>query len=70
MNKFLGSGESRMSNPSTGYQPQKSASSPLFWNPSTGRLCTAAQLIEWYHQPMTEDEKRHGFPYQGGFAGG
>ena len=43
---------------------------PFYWNPSTGRLCTSAQLIEWYHQPMTEDEKRHGFPYQGGFAGG
>lgn len=42
---------------------------PMFWNPSTGRLCTAAQLIEWYHKPMTEEEKRHGFPYQGGFAG-
>jgi hypothetical protein len=42
---------------------------PMFWNPSTGKLCTSAELIEWYDQPMTEEEKKHGFAYQGGFAG-
>lgn len=42
---------------------------PLFTNPSTGKLETAKELGEWAAQPMTEDEKKHGFEHEGGFAG-
>ncbi len=42
---------------------------PMFINPSTGLLCTSAELLEWYRAPMTDDEKENGFAFAGGYVG-